>query len=678
MIKKGAKSISSIMKGNKAIQYIYKGTMLVYQAIRKFIVSGVFPLTLTNTVGSDLTDYKIEGNSVHNGSDNLFDKTTMINGFLPTSGAYPTINSSYPNALYQIIDMKAGQTVKISYSGSDAFSGRIRCIDNDKNEIDHTIVSGITEYYTSTASYNNAFYDGEITAKKDFKLGVMYITTLPTNFDLQIKSTIPTPEIPVEVVSVGEKSKNLLNHKKIFDGDSVTISGITYAKTNEGIMVNGTSTNFASTGLTLDLKPILEVGKTYIISGSTLDVYVVFYSLTNGTANYSGKKTITGEEETISVYLQTNGGTTVSNVLIKPQLEEGEVATEYEPYGYKIPIISRGKNLIKNVATSKTSNGITFTVNEDKSVTINGTNTKNDTLVFSLNFDADWVNRNVPLKTNTNYVLSGGETYPTGVFLQAYGMVDGSPVYKTYKDTPIRFKTEEEASWGFYLMIFSGVSVDNLTIYPQLEEGDVATEYEPYQEPITTNIYLDEPLRKVKDYADYIDFKNQKVVRQIHKINLGDYEWMIATDGDIFYYTHIVSPKPAISEVGNSMCNVLTSSKNIGYTSPDIGIHSFVSGIVRARPDLTVFDTLEKWQEYVNTHEAYLLYPIESIEETITLPSIPTLEGTTILDSDVTVEPSYVEVEYTNEKPKEGTTITLADGNILLDSNGDYFNVKEE
>ena len=38
----------------------------------------------------------------------------------------------------------------------------------------------------------------------------------------------------------------------------------------------------------------------------------------------------------------------------------------------------------------------------------------------------------------------------------------------------------------------------------QLEEGTSATEYEPYHDPITTNIYLDEPLSKINDYKDEI------------------------------------------------------------------------------------------------------------------------------------------------------------------------------
>ena len=52
--------------------------------------------------------------------------------------------------------------------------------------------------------------------------------------------------------------------------------------------------------------------------------------------------------------------------------------------------------------------------------------------------------------------------------------------------------------------------------------GNEPFDYEPYGYKIpvivgntTTNIYLDEPLRKVGNYADYLDFKNQKVFRNV-------------------------------------------------------------------------------------------------------------------------------------------------------------------
>ena len=50
------------------------------------------------------------------------------------------------------------------------------------------------------------------------------------------------------------------------------------------------------------------------------------------TTNSSGKKTITDEWKGLGIYINIPNGKTLNNLLIKPQLEIGATATEYEPY----------------------------------------------------------------------------------------------------------------------------------------------------------------------------------------------------------------------------------------------------------------------------------------------------------------------------------------------------------
>ena len=49
-----------------------------------------------------------------------------------------------------------------------------------------------------------------------------------------------------------------------------------------------------------------------------------------------------------------------------------------------VEVVSCGKNLLKNNATTKTINGVTFTVNEDGSVTANGTATDRLCLIYAI------------------------------------------------------------------------------------------------------------------------------------------------------------------------------------------------------------------------------------------------------------------------------------------------------
>lgn len=127
----------------------------------------------------------------------------------------------------------------------------------------------------------------------------------------------------------------------------------------------------------------------------------------------------------------------------------------------------------------------------------------------------------IEVKSNTNYVFSGkalNTTYKQ-LYIYAYddlknfiGKIGGGYVDK------IKFTTSENCKY----IRFYYEKIENL----QLEEGDTATEYEPYGYKIPikvneniTNIYLDEPLRKIGNYADYIDFVNKKVVRNVKVVD---------------------------------------------------------------------------------------------------------------------------------------------------------------
>lgn len=158
-------------------------------------------------------------------------------------------------------------------------------------------------------------------------------------FEVVCEDAVQEPLIDMQIIGESKQQtytgKNLYNFDWVFEGDSRTSGTVTYTKTEEGILVNGSSdTSVCSTPLdqSKELKDMLEVGKTYTLSASGEDVTRVFYSKTGDTVNWNLTKTITGNEDTIKVYLQITKGIVYENVLVKLQLEEGNSATEYEPY----------------------------------------------------------------------------------------------------------------------------------------------------------------------------------------------------------------------------------------------------------------------------------------------------------------------------------------------------------
>ena len=100
-------------------------------------------------------------------------------GFIPTSGtSYPTTNQSYPNATYVIVDLLAGQSLKIAGFTSANTQGRARCIVN--GEIVSTI-SGNTANYTTTVNLSASINNGTITALKDIQIALMFLNGIVPN-----------------------------------------------------------------------------------------------------------------------------------------------------------------------------------------------------------------------------------------------------------------------------------------------------------------------------------------------------------------------------------------------------------------------------------------------------------------------------------------------------------------
>ena len=640
-----------LYNGLNVAKLVYNSVVVWLQAVLTTI-SGIPPLTLLNAFHSDddeekekynnLVDYKIYGNSVQ--YSNIFDKNTMSKGYLPLSGEYPISSSGFPDAVYTVMNIKAGQVLDISYAGEKEDLGRLRCIDNDTNQVVFNIGTFDNSYYTSTGDFNTSFVDATITAKKDFKLGVLFLNELHDEFYLQIKTSIPSKDYPIEVEVVGDKTKNL------FD--------------NSNLLINshyGTSGNLG----TYDGRIATDK-----INVSNIDTITIKYSR-NQTANTAflswdedgnmlersiskiNNKNISGTIDVTDCYeiaffwwySETLSEGDICDVMIC----EGSEVLDYEPFGYKIPIKLSTKNILDYITNFTTStNGLTNKINNDGSITVTGIVTANYTKI-------------VPI-TDITDKLEDGETYTISktnkqskVYLEvrAKNIETDEITYYSVASTSKSFtvdKTTYVYDVSILTCLVSQWGDENLTITDtfQIEKGSTVTDFEPYSEPKTINIYLDEPLRKVGDYVDYIDFKNQKVVRAIENIQLNGSE-------TISLYTYN-------SMLGVSFNNVLQSKENraIGmsnysnlvgskYTSNSlwIGVNTlniYWIGIL----DELGFTTIDEFANWLaNSKPLNINYVLSTaIEETIELPTITTNEGTNILEIDTSISPSNMEVQY--------------------------------
>lgn len=134
-----------------------------------------------------------------------------------------------------------------------------------------------------------------------------------------------------------------------------------------------------------------------------------------------------------------------------------------------------GKNLLDNTATTKISNGITFTVNSDKTVNVNGTNdtSANSSLI---------INR-YDLSPGT-YILNG---CPSGGASNTYRLaIQETGSYSVLGSIDIgngsgEFTIDTTTSVQIDIFIQKGLTINNLLFKPMLREATIADDtYEQY------------------------------------------------------------------------------------------------------------------------------------------------------------------------------------------------------
>ena len=129
-------------------------------------------------------------------------------------------------------------------------------------------------------------------------------------------------------------------------------------------------------------------------------------------------------------------------------------------------MVVSGKNLIVPKSVSRSVNGINFTVNSDKSITINGTSTSGTSFMIG----------SAVLNKNEKYTLSIlSESKGINIHIGS-GDDFSNPYDYTVTAKTITAMSEDNTIW---IWISANKSFDNVIIYPQLELGDTATAYEP-------------------------------------------------------------------------------------------------------------------------------------------------------------------------------------------------------
>ena len=307
-------------------------------------------------------------------------------------------------------------------------------------------------------------------------------------------------------------------------------------------------------------------------------------------------------------------------------LELGETATEYEPYGYKIPIVTSGKNVF-DITKCNNYDSIRNGIYMPESINRYATQGKVSTLTNMI--------------AGRTYVISAESSSSTGHFVYFYGSQRvikwGIPFIPTQKDIDDRIIFYKHTDLNPPDDNAKNVTITNV----QIEEGLTATNYEPYQQPIETNIYLKEPLRKSNDFSDYIDFANSKIIRNIDEVKFTGMEnWRMATFGSFVDLIYLGRGNTA-QQINYGYCSHFPFGVNTD-AAYDISWW-YVNNVIRVKQkrendenilykDATEFKTFLQEQKAAGTPVTALIPRTKPLEESIVgLPTIPTLKGTTII-----------------------------------------------
>ena len=188
------------------------------------------------------------------------------------------------------------------------------------------------------------------------------------------------------------------------------------------------------------------------------------------------------------IQIRIAGDYTCNNLTFYPMIRYANVAdNSYEPYGYKVPVVVNGKNLLSKLPDSRIDKGIEYTNVNNLYLHIEGTSNAvySQTTTISLLFKKG--------KYYINFYCD--EQYKSKLFvlLRNNNNIDIANVYSSGAS----FELNNDET----IKLIAGVRENNTTIntnmYIQIVSGITSqSTYEPYIEPTTTNIYLDEPIEE--------------------------------------------------------------------------------------------------------------------------------------------------------------------------------------
>lgn len=316
-----------------------------------------------------------------------------------------------------------------------------------------------------------------------------------------------------------------------------------------------------------------------------------------------------------------------------------------------INVYVTGKNLLKCSATGIASNGVTFAVLPDGSVSASGTATANAYLQVGKVYLA-------PGKYYLNGDLSGSSsTHRTFI-------TNGVNEYNNYTADK-EFTVRERGSWTVSILIQKGTSVSGVLFYPMIRSADIKdSTFEPYKEnklEIATPSGLPGiPVNSGGSYTDAngqqwicdeIDLTNGVYIKRVGVVVLdgsSDELWAFSTSYGMYQHYIAIQNVKLNSGVLNSAFQSENRTIEDGY--------SFVGSTGRLSCFSSTINTAASWREYLSTTPITVYYMLdEPITEALSDESISAYAALHTYKENATVTNdagAFMDLEYVMDTKK--------------------------
>lgn len=514
------KDVERVYSGSTEIDKILDKNGNVLFAVNKE-VEGTPALTYKGKEETNLKNYRIygqtvDGESVGDRTANLFDISTVTKDkFINAEGIETSSESINIAALLShsdFIAVPSGNYITMQYTGDVLRT-------NPSTTLTFCWYNANKSFITRTEFYMNSIWNNthtQYTMSAIVPEGISYcIVNIAgyNNTNRHYMLNEGSTALPYEPygyrVPVKVEGKNLANNNRVIS-DMYTVS-----ESNNYLHIVGTNTSSSTNTIILSNLVKLEPGIYDLVNNSNVPIHYDYINKNNipigAVVPANSITTITypsNVSRALNLFKSVSNGSRVDAYFQWMLVKRGDNTTIYEPYhtpittnlylpeqikmvgdeaeyvDYKEQKQHRvRKNLLQNTATSQTINGVTFTVNEDGSVTCNGTasNIAECRLAYNFSLPAG------------NYCLTG--IPPSGsassYFLRAWYSSSGSVVWINNYGNGCNFTLTDTTKMFSSIVVWSGKVLDNITFYPMIRKADIADNtYEPYIENTDLDVTL--------------------------------------------------------------------------------------------------------------------------------------------------------------------------------------------